>query len=357
MADSPKKHTRPATLRQVADAAGVSVMTVSNVVRGKSVRPVTRELVEEAIERLRYRPNISARSLRLADQHSVGIVIADTDPAFLTDPFISRLVSGLSNYLSTLDYTLDIQGVAPERFEKATILTKIGNDALCAILCGPRSLRTRHLAHLQRTGQPVVVFQETFPSPSPSIALVRQNDFMGGKLLGEHLARKRLRSVLFLRPLLDWCAVEQRERGLRTALAKGRNGIELETHLSPSESFDDVLSVVTQQLSVRVPNAIVAATDSMAVATLKAVEAAGLRVPQDLMIAGFNGFDVWRYTRPTLTTVVSPAYQMGRFGGELLVNRLQTGQFSERSTVFDVSLQVGESSGVAPLLRTDSSSG
>jgi LacI family transcriptional regulator len=274
----------------------------------------------------------------------VGIVIADTDPNFLADPFISRVVSGLSNYLSALEYTLDVQGVSPERFENATILGKVGNDALCAILCGPKELRRRHLAHLQHLGQPVVVFQEAFPSPSKNVALVRQNDLAGGKLLGQHLTRKKIQSVLFLKPLLEWCAVEQREQGLKMAVSKSPHPVALDSQLVPSESFDDVVSVVTQQLSIRVPGAIVAATDSMAVAALKAAEAMGLRVPNDLMIAGFNGFDVWRYTNPTLTTVVSPAYEMGRHGGELIVDRNNTGQFSRRNIVLDVSLQAGQSS-------------
>ena len=134
-------------------------MTVSNFVRGKPVRAQTRKRVVEAIARLNYRPNLSARSLRLAEEFSVGIVIADDDPAFLNDPFISRLVSGLSNYLSSLDYTLDVQGVEPDRFESATILKKVGNAALCAILCGPKALRKAHLESLQRLDQPVVVFQ------------------------------------------------------------------------------------------------------------------------------------------------------------------------------------------------------
>lgn len=343
-ADNPQNEKRPATLRDVAEAAGVSVMTVSNFVRGKSVRSETRKSVEEAIARLRYRPNTSARQLRMAAQSSVGIIIADTDPNFLADPFISRVVSGLSNYLSALEFTLDVQGVSPERFESATILGKVGNDALCAILCGPKELRRRHLAHLQHLEQPVVIFQEAFPSPSKNLALVRQNDLVGGKLLGTHLTRKKIRSVLFLKPLLEWCAVEQREQGLKMALSKSPHPVALDSQLVPSESFDDVISVVTQQLSIRVPGAIVAATDSMAAAALKAVESMGLQVPRDLMIAGFNGFDVWRYTSPTLTTVVSPAYEMGRLGGEIIVERIKTGQFSLRNIVLDVSLQTGQSS-------------
>jgi DNA-binding LacI/PurR family transcriptional regulator len=185
-----------ATLNDVARKTGVSVMTVSNFVRGKPVRAKTKKRVEAAIALLNYRPNRSARSLRLSEESSVGIVIADSDPAFLNDPFISRLVSGLSNYLSNLDYTLDVQGVTPERFSDATILAKLGNAALCAILCGPRSLRRDHLANLQRLGQPIVVFQEVFKSPAPNVAIISQDDLSGGMQLGEHLLGTKVHSVI-----------------------------------------------------------------------------------------------------------------------------------------------------------------
>ncbi|MEJ0037990.1 MAG: LacI family DNA-binding transcriptional regulator [Gammaproteobacteria bacterium] len=336
---------RSVTLADVSRDAGVSIMTVSNVVRGKSelVRPETRQRVEASIAKLNYRPNLSARSLRLSQQRSVGIVIADTDPAFLTDPFISRLVSGLSNYLSGRDYTLDIQGVAPERFESATILKKAGNDALCAILCGPKNERKAHFNYLQSLGPPVIVFQESFSSRSDNLALVRQDDFTGGALLARHLMKKKRRSLLFVRPSLDWYAVEQREKGLRDSLAEISKSIDIQTLIVPTEGFEDVQRTVREHLATAVPDAIAAATDSMAVAALKACEAHGLEIPRDIVITGFNGFDVWRYTRPSLTTVVSPAYEMGRHAGELLLGRLAGSGFSKRSTVFPVTLQVGES--------------
>ncbi len=320
-------------------------MTVSNFVRAKPVRLQTRKRVEAAIARLNYRPNVSARSLRLSEEYSVGIVIADRDPAFLNDPFISRLVSGLSNYLSSLDYTLDVQGVPPERFANATILNKVGNEALCAILCGPRSLRKEHFANLNRLGQPIVVFQEVFQSPAPHVAVVSQDDLSGGKQLGLHLLKKQLQSVVFVRPALEWCALEQRERGLRSALTSAKSAIHIKTLIASSESFDDVQQIIKDHLKKNTPDAIVAATDSMAAAALKACESCGIRVPRDIMVAGFNGFDAWRYTSPTITTVVSPAYELGRLAGELLIHRLRTGSFPKRSVVLPVRLQVGESTG------------
>jgi LacI family transcriptional regulator len=338
------KRPNSVTLADVSQDAGVSIMTVSNVVRGRDdlVKLETRRRVEEAIARLGYRPNLAARNLRLSEQRSVGIVIADTDAAFLSDPFISRLVSGLSNYLSGLDYTLDVQGITPDKFKAATILKKTGNDALCAILCGPRELRKSHFDHLQRLGQPVVVFQELFQSRSENVALVRQDDLAGGSAIGRHLLRKGVRSVVFVRPMLEWCAIERREKGLRSVLSDAKS-VTVKTVIAPTEGFEEVAATMKEYLSSGVPDAIVAATDSLAGAVLSACEARGLAVPKDVLVTGFNGFDVWRYTRPTLTTVVSPAYEMGRHAGELLLQYLTKGSFSKLSTLFSVSLQSGGS--------------
>ena len=338
------KRSNSVTLADVSQDAGVSIMTVSNVVRGRNdlVKLETRRRVEESIARLGYRPNLSARNLRLSEQRSVGIVIADTDAAFLSDPFISRLVSGLSNYLSGLDYTLDVQGVTPEKFENATILKKAGNDALCAILCGPRELRKSHFDYLQRLGQPVVVFQELFQSQSEKIALVRQDDLAGGSIIARRLLQQRVRSIVFVRPMLEWCAIERREKGLRSALSEAKS-VTVKTVIAPTESFEDVAGTMREYLATGVPDAIVAATDSLAGAVLSACDDHGLNVPKDVLVTGFNGFDVWRYTRPNLTTIVSPAYEMGRRAGELLLQYLSKGRFSKHNTTFPVSLQMGGS--------------
>jgi LacI family transcriptional regulator len=339
------KVKKSVTLGDVARAAGVSVMTASNVASGKInlVKAETADRVRAAITRIGYRPNVSARSLRLSQTHSIGMVISDTDPAYLTAPFTSRMVSGLSNYLSSLDYTLDIQGVTPERFESSTILNKAGNDALCAILCGPKPLRKKQLIRLQALGQPVLVFNEVLSFPLPGLAVVRQDDIGGGRLLGKYLLTKKARTVYFLRPALDWSATEQREKGLRQALESAGRHVEVTTIIAASENFEDVEAATREAVSKKLPSAIAVSTDSMAAAALYAVETLGLKVPNDIMVTGFNGFDVDRLTRPTLTTVLSQAYNMGRYAGELLLERLRSGAFPTETPVFPVLFKVGDS--------------
>lgn len=338
------------TLGDVALAAGVSPMTVSNVVSGKHllVKLETRAKVEEAIARLNYRPNLSARSLRLSKASSIGMLISDNNPAFLADSFISRTVSGLANYLSSLDFTLDVQGISPERFESATILRKSANDALCVILSGSKQLRRRHIEYLVRLGQPAIIFQEYLVPASKDICLVSQDDLNGGELIGQHLQSKGVKSVLFIRPKTNWVAVELRERGLRQAFMQGKSRVDIETISVLSEGIDDTLKVVKDALSRKVPDAIVAATDLIAAAALKACSLVNIEVPGDTLVTGFNGFELCRYTVPPLTTVQSQSYEMGRRAGELLITRLREGKFSERSVTLPLTLHVSSSTGESP---------
>jgi LacI family transcriptional regulator len=333
------------TLHDVAEAASVSVMTASNAIRGKDVvSDETRKRVMRAVARLNYRPNVTARSLRASASRSVGLVISDRNPAFLSDPFISQLVSGLSNFLSSVDYTLDIQGVSPDRFDSASILTKAGNDALCAILCGPKPLRLAHRRKLRSLGQPTVIFQESFMDRDGDTIAVRQDDEHGGRLIGQHLLGRGARKILFLRPELDWPAIEQREAGLRAALDEAHGRVACTTVLAPSESFADVKATVKAVFAAERADAIAAATDPMGIAAMRICEQSGLTVPGDVRVTGFNGFEAWQYATPTLTTVMSHAYEQGQRAGRVLVERLSTGRFAERNIVFPVELLEGQSS-------------
>ncbi len=333
------------TLKDVSIAAGVSVMTVSNVIRGRTgaVSDKTRTKVEREIKRLNYRPNVSAQNLRASASRSIGMVISDDDPAFLSDPFISQLVSGLSNVLSANDYSLDIQGIVPEKFGKANILSKASNDALCAILCGPEQERQLNIDFLKSINQPTVVFQEPVRCRGADIAIVRQEDEGAGHQLGVHLVARKVKKVLFIRPNTDWPAVEQRERGLRLAFDEASRKVDCETIKSVTESFDDVQDAVRQYLAHSKPDAIVGATDPMGIAAMRMCEDQGFNVPRNVKVAGFNGFQAWKLATPTLTTVLSPAYEMGRRAGEVLLERLNTGQFERKNIVFPTQLVVGDS--------------
>lgn len=333
------------TIRDVAALAGVSLMTVTNVVkkRKSTYGRDAEKRVLDAIETLGYRPNSSAQNLRDSLSRSVGFVISDSNPNFLSDPFISQLVGGLSLHLSSIDYSLDIQGVSPEEFETANIVRKLKNDAFCAVLSGPKELRDKHVDFLSKLGKPVAIFQEVDRNSSPNIIIIREDDMSGAYALGKHLLLKKAKNIVFIRPVTDWSAVEQREIGLRTALEANGQDVTCETIISMSESYLEVKKVVSSYMEKYKPDAIVAATDAMGVAAMHACEELGFKVPKDIKVAGFNGFEAWQYTKPLMTTVVSPAFEMGRIAGETLLASLSDGEPKQKEFVFSTQLRVSNS--------------
>src|SRR5690606_26379541 len=92
-----------------------------------------------------------------------------------------------------------------------------------------------------------------------------------------------------------------------------------------------------------IPDAILGGNDRLAIACMRHLQDEGFQVPQDVMVTGFNGFESHRYTNPTITTVTSPASEMGQYAGATVMRRLQTGQFTNNRTVYPVRFQQGGS--------------
>lgn len=321
-------------------------MTASRVVnrRLEEVRPETRERVEEAIAALGYRPNYNGRGLRLSRSLAIGMLILDPLPTFLADPFTTQLVAGLSNYLSEQGYSLNIQGVTPRKIRQALLLRINRTDGLCVFCSGSLTFRRRVLKMLELDGAPTVLFQETLPAPSDDFCVVRQDDFSGGALLARHLFERGARRIAFVVPPSQWPAILERKRGIESYLRSLAETVRLDIVTCRSSRFDDVREELTRCLrSKRRPDALLTGNGQIGIAAMKLLAARGLRVPQDIMVAGFHGFEYRYYSDPVLTTIRSPAYELGVRGGEEMIRRLTHGAFSAREIVLPIGFEPGES--------------
>jgi LacI family transcriptional regulator len=338
-----KRSSRP-TIADVARAANVSTMTVSNVVNARfgSMGSETRAAVERAITKLGYRPHASGRSLKLARRFTIGMVVVDDSPTFLADPFITHLVAGLSNHLNSRDYGLVVQGMSATHLAEAALIRRHETDALCVFLSGTHAVRRAMIERFASLGQPIVVVQEPVPR-STSLHSVRQDDRAGGAMLAQHLLQQGARTISFLAPAMNWPAIEERVQGARDVVARHRSA-----RFSLVTCGDGGFEA-TQFALARVvaaggwPSAIMGGNDQIGIAALKWCVEQGRSVPGDILVSGFNAFDTWRFSTPTLTTVVSPAYAMGEAAGEVLLARLRGSPIRGRERVLPVTLQIGGS--------------
>jgi LacI family transcriptional regulator len=335
--------TRQPTLRAVAHEAGVSVMTVSNVVneRFDMMSADTRARVEDAVARLGYRRDVSARGLRLARRFTVGVILVDPSPIFMADPFITQVVAGLCNVLGARGFSVTIAGTSAERLDDVVFLRSSATDALCVMLSGPPAVRKRCLRTIARAKQPTVVIQEDCRADGEHVCSVRQDDEGGGEALGKRILAKGARQLVILVPSLPWPAVQSRARGIRKAAARFRNARVAVVECG-DEQFLTTQTALDRHVALHgLPDAIMGANDQMGIAALKWLRTRGLDVPRDVLLTGFNAFAFWQYSDPVLTTVRSPAYELGEASGREVLAHLARGRFDAADTVLPVTLVPG----------------
>lgn len=214
-----RKH---ATIKDVARAAKVSPMTVSNVLNNnlQYVSSKTKARVEKEIARLSYRRQSAARNLRAAEQRSIGLIVVSEDPAFLEDHFSAKVAAGLANALNSADYTMTVQGVSADTLSDAMIMRSFDVAGICAMVSGTSVVRNSILTKLHALHQPIILFQQSNPDDIEDVSTLRLDDYGGGVVLGDHLLARGVSSVLALRPKQHWFAIEKRFEGLQQALSR-----------------------------------------------------------------------------------------------------------------------------------------
>jgi LacI family transcriptional regulator len=334
-----RRRGREVRLKDVADLASVSLMTVSNVINGRFdvMSQETRTRVEKAILELGYRPNNAGRSLRNQQQASIGMLIVDDSPTFLADPFTTLVVSGLSNFVNAKGFAISLQGLAASGLPTATFLNSVRTDAICVKLSGPAAQRQELLRLVAGTGQPVLLFQEQAPKEMADICAVRQDDYGGGLWLGIHARERDITEAVLLQSRRSWPAFEERERGIRDGLARSGNMPRLTVLRYTGDPFVGPQIELQKYMETNPPPDVVfGLNDQSGIAAAAFLQERGHRVPEDVVVTGFNAFGFWKYMKPRITTVKSAAYEVGARAGAEIQARIETGRFEHRDIVLPV---------------------
>jgi DNA-binding LacI/PurR family transcriptional regulator len=341
----PGKRKR-ATIRDVAAAAGVSPMTVSNVINGKLrfVSEDTRRRVLNEMEQLDYRLLSSGRNLRLGNRQAVGVVIVDESPNFLSHPFISRMVSGLCGALNLNGYAMMVQGIRPEEFANTFALRRADADGYCIRLHGSNEVRTEMLQVLDRLDEPVVLVQETLPVSRGDRCVVRQDDYGGGRMIADHLAARGVERLVVVIPRFSGPMTDARLKGLRDGFGATRRDVAIELVVCDFNSYEHAYAALSGSFaSSGLPDAVIGVNDELAMAALRVLQDRETPVPGKVIVAGFNGFNPPGYTQPDLTTVVSCPTELGTTAARSLLRYIEGGRFEQTEIVLPVTFRMGQS--------------
>lgn len=334
-------------MREVARAAGVSISTVANVLsRPAIVAPETRRRVEQAINGVGYVPNGPARQLRGLPSPIVGNITLD-----LGNPFFAEVNRGIEDRLAQ-DGCLVLAGSTDLRPAKEKrLLNLLQGQAVRGIIISPVDPDHAPLLRLSRTGTPVVLIDH--PRGRLDLCAVVVDDVLGGRLAGEHLISLGHRRIAYLGGVVDSAPVARRREGLRAALA--------DADLDPDEALLDIrmrihpppllsaAAAAVEQLRAATspPTAVVCLNDTAALGLLDGLHAAGVRVPADLSVVGYDDLPFARRLAPPLTTVRQPAYQLGHTAAELLLDEAKADHV-HREVQFQPTLVVRSSTAPPP---------
>lgn len=312
MTDGVRPPARRSTLRDVAKVADVSVSTASMALRDDPrIAATTRSRVREAATLLRYVPDSQARSLRVRRTGNLGLVIPHSSEHVFSHQYFLALLDGIVERSNQAGAMLVLSISPREGDERTPYLRILHGHAVDGVIVASAPPRDRNVLQLAASGYPAV-FIGRYPD-SASIDAVGVDDRGGAMLATDHLIEAHGRQRIgYLRGPQDALSAEDRLDGYRTSLA--RHGLPYREELVLQSDYDQAAGAAACErlLAAGVGfDGLVAANDDCAIGALQVLRAAGVRVPDEVPLVGFDDAPFASLVTPALTTVHQPVRDLG----------------------------------------------
>jgi LacI family transcriptional regulator len=329
------------TLEEIAKQAGVSRSTVSRVINNQpNVREDVRQRIRKVIQATGYHPNLAARSLASQRTSLIGLVIPRSVHTFFTDPYFPRLTQGIAQACNQSNYTLSLFlfNTADDERKLFPRLTRKG--LVDGIIIQATNAADELFVQLSQAEVPYVVAGR--PTNTGDTSYVDVDNIAGAQNAIRHLIRLGYKRIATIAGPLSTTAGLDRYEGYQRAIQE--SGMALDERLIVEGDFSEAGGYyAAKQLLVDQPDAIFIASDMMAVGALRAIREAGLSVPGNLGIVGFDDLPPATMSNPALTTVRQPIRRLGIRLVETLLDIIENGPFPPRRIIFDTELVIRES--------------
>lgn len=328
-----------ATMKDVARLAGVSTSTVSHVVNNtRFVSDEIRERILKAVADLNYSPSALARSLKLNQTRTLGMMVTTSN-----NPFFAEVVAGVERICYQRGYTLVLCNTEgdPERLShNLEVLLQKRIDGLLLMCTEARSASAEVFG--RHPAVPIVVMDW---GPLNTIAdRIQDNSALGGYLATRHLIEQGHSRIGLITGPLDKLPAQSRQQGYRQALEEADIPFRAEYVVEGDFEFTGGISGMHQLLALaEPPSAVFAGNDVSAVGVYQALYRAGLRVPQDISVVGYDDIELSRYLTPPLTTIHQPQAELCRQAVDTLLERIQGADDAPRLITLEPTLIARES--------------
>jgi LacI family transcriptional regulator len=337
-------------LEDIARETGFSIPTVSRVLTNSKypVKAAVREKILEAALAMGYHPNLSARSLRTDRTNTVGILVDD-----LLSPFTPPVVRGIQDCLKENDFLSLIVNTDWDPEQEQVGINTLISRPVDAIIFVEYSHLTLSEA-LESFNKPTVFVHRLFGTQIKNSVV--PDDQYGAGLAVDHLVSLGHRAIGYINGPETWHSAQERLLGYRQSLA--RHAMEpAEGWIQPGDWEIEggyKAAAAMLQLSAR-PTAIFAANDLMALGAIYANQDAGLKVPDDIAVVGYDNREFTWIVRPRITTVVMPVYEMGKTAAEMVLKQLADGSRNAEEVKVRGDLIIRDTCGADELHKTKES--
>lgn len=306
-------------MKDVARLANVSTSTVSHVINNsRYVSPEIKQRIEIAINELNYVPSALARSFKLQETHTIGMLLTQSN-----NPFYSEVVQGVERSCYELGYQLilcNTEGDIERMTHNIETLLQKKVDGLL-ILCAEAHLIPDEL--FSRYPSLPMVMMDCMPRNSVC-DIIRDNSLHGATLAVNHLIENGYQRIACITGPLDNTQALFRLEGYRSAMTKAGFHIIQGYEVEGDFQFASGLRAMTFLLSLaQRPDAVFCCNDAMAIGAYHAMANAGLIVAKDIAIIGYDDIELAQYMNPPLTTIHQPKDELGQLAVETLLNRMQ----------------------------------
>lgn len=320
-------------IQDVANAAGVSIATVSRAINNKdNVKESTYKKIMQAVRDVGY-DNFTIKH----NSNLILILLPD-----INNPFYSEVINGIASAASRHNYQEIIVRTGSHPLTQSFVENIIHDTHADGIITLDPVSSTETLENLRKKIPIVQCAEHVENSNAPYVSI---DDIGASKAVVEYMISKGKRRIALINGPLMYKYARKRQEGFLEALKHANiDPIPSLIVQLPEFSYDAAVSVATQLLSMdKRPDAIFAVSDVFAVAAIKAAKRIGIKIPNDLGIIGFDNTDISIMCEPALTTVKQPQFQLGFLACEMLIEQIRDENIAPKQILLDVELIIRES--------------
>jgi len=332
------------TIQDVAKLAGVAPITVSRVLTNSGyASEETRARVEAAAAALGYVPNTLARGLRSKRTQTLALVMTD-----ITNPFFTMIARGVEDMASNSGYTVIFCNTDESEEEEEKYVNILVQKQVDGILLVPACSNSKSVKFLQSNGIPMVLIDRSIPGIG--IDIVRGDSEQGGYELTRHLIELGHTHIVTVTGPREVSTSQDRVSGYERSMKEAGLEAFIQVYYG-SYNQASGYRLASQAMALEPhPTAIFGTNNFISIGVLKALKDAGLGVPEDVSVVGFDDLPAFMVVDPVLTVAAQPAYEMGSQATELLLKRI-TGDIPEsnQEVILPTQLIIRRSSGPPPV--------